>query len=130
MVNDTTSMIGRIFNPILNHVEVIHSQKNHVDYYHIITEQQFNLIISFEHGDKKWNLYITYDKKNELNLIDYSSYKSLSGLKTFYKLQNKYVIRKAGFLKYILNKIANRYYLEFFGIYVKDNLEKLSKIEM
>ena len=126
MVGNIVALINSSFKSVFDSFLVNKTCKNNIDYYHIITNKPFNLIISYEYNDKIWNLYVTYNKNNELEQVDYSEIKSLSGKKEFYKTQNEYIKNQVGFIKYIFNSTdANEYYLQFFAQYVKENMEDL-----
>jgi|GEM_PF-3180515 len=126
MVGNVVNLIYSSFKSVFDSIQVNKTCENNIDYYHIITNKPFNLIISYEYYDKIWNLYVTYNKNNEIEQVDFSEMKSLSGRKEFYKAQNKYIKNHVGFIKYIFNsRDADEFYLQFFAQYVKENMEDL-----
>jgi hypothetical protein len=126
MVDKVVDLIETKFGNIFDSIVVKKTCKNNIDYYHIMTNKPFNLVVSYEYNDNIWNLYATYNKNSSIEEIELSELESLSGKHGFYKAQNKYVIKQIGFIKYILNsRGAYEHYIQFFAKYVRENIEYL-----
>lgn len=127
MISNMSSIIEQLFEFISND-KVKFNRKNNIDKYLIITEKKFDVIISYEYFDNIWNLYITYNKSSELDDINYSQYVQISGKKEFYKKQDAFIRNKVGVIKYIMNsRNLHEVYLEYFSLYIKNNLEILNE---
>lgn len=127
MVINDVSQIQKYFYFISKDREVYKTHRTGIEYYLIVTKENFNIIISYEYIDNIWNLYITFNKSEELESINYNEYISLSGKKLFYTTQNKFLRKRIGFLRSIFtSRKEDSLFIEFFAKYIKENKDNIS----
>jgi hypothetical protein len=127
MVINEVSQIQKYFYFISKNREVYKTHRAGIEYYLIVTEENFNVVVSYEYADNKWNLYITFNKSEELESISYNEYISLSGKKQFYTIQNKFLRKKVGLLRSIFtSRKEDSLFIEFFAKYIKENMNYIS----